>query len=86
MATEKSEIKNYVYFFYSRNQLSKRNEIDSSIGRRFIPGKVYVDGKQEEFTEILKTAESTNSDAILVTEGYIENIRYIMPKSISYKK
>lgn len=86
MAVSSSEIKNYRYFFYSEQQIKKRNDIESTIGKRFLPGTVYVDGKQEKYTEICKTNQSLYSDAKLVTEGYLEDMVYTRTTSVSKRK
>lgn len=86
MAVSSSEVRNYRYFFYSEQQIRKRNDIEAAIGKRFVPGTVYVDGKQEKYTEICKKNTSMYPDAKLVTEGYLEDMKYTRTTSVAKRK
>lgn len=42
-----------VYFVYSYEQYNIRKEVEDKLGKKYIPGKVMVDGMQKEYTDIL---------------------------------
>ena len=77
--------KQYVYFMHSISHEKRRNEIEKSINKMFVPGKVLVRGAWVDFTHIA-TANNVNSpmysDAIIVAEGYKEDMNFKHPKSI----
>lgn len=71
-----SKSKTYRYFLYSRDQHKTRVEIEKTIGRTFVPGKVLINGQWKTFTEISSTPNNSFADATLVAEGYIEDMKY----------
>lgn len=66
----------YMYFMYSPEQRKLRKEVEANIGRKYTPGKVLSNGSWREFTEIKSTNISRHSDAIVVAEGYLDQMKY----------
>ena len=76
-------MKRYVYFIYSSFQYKERLEIESKIGKKYIPGIVYYKGKGLEYTEIVTDINTLrHSDAKVVAEGYIEDMKYTDSKHV----
>lgn len=72
----------YVYFLFSSEQRKLRADIEKSIGKKYLPGKVLNNGKWKEYTEMSSNNKSRFSDSIIVAEGYINELRYVSPSSI----
>lgn len=73
----KDKEREYGYFLYSHAQHRMREEIENKLGKKFIPGQVLVNGKWKNFTQISKTPENIMyGDSILVTKGYLDQIKY----------
>lgn len=74
--------KKYRYFIFSQKQYQERVDAENKLGKRYIPGKVMVHGVYKDFTEISATpSNSRYADGKLITEGYLDELRYIMNKS-----
>lgn len=70
----------YVYFLYSQSQHKMCSEIESKIGKDYIPGQVMARGKMRYFTEISSTPTNNKyADAKIVIEGYLDEINYKAP-------
>ena len=70
------------YFICSATQHNLRETIDASIGKVFIPGEVLVNGQWKKYTQLSTSPNSTYSDAIIITKGYLDKIRYKDPSRI----
>lgn len=80
MAVVKDKEREYGYFLYSSSQHKMREEIENSLGKKFIPGQVLVNGNWKLYTQISKTSENpAYGDAILITKGYLDSIKYTSP-------
>lgn len=67
----------YGYFLYSSSQHKMREEIENSLGKKFIPGQVLVNGSWEMFTQISKTSSNNMyGDSKLVAKGYLDQMKY----------
>lgn len=65
------------YFMFSREQKKMQQEMSRRIGKNFVPKKVFVNGQEKEYTEILKDSnKSRYTDAILVASGDLKQIKY----------
>lgn len=72
----------YRYFIFSQKQYNERLEAERKLGKTYIPGKVMVHGVYRDFTEISTTpSNSRYADGNLITEGYLDSVKYIMNKS-----
>lgn len=77
MSIVKDAQKQYRYFLYSKTQCKERADVESKIGKKFIPGKVLVNGKWYDFTQMSESASNiAYSDSKIVAKGYIENMTY----------
>ena len=74
--------KKYRYFIFSQKQYNERLEAERKLGKTYIPGKVMVHGVYRDFTEISTTpSNSRYADGKLITECYLDSVKYIMNKS-----
>lgn len=74
--------KKYRYFIFSQKQYQERVDAENKLGKRYIPGKVMVRGVYKDFTEISNSpSNSRYADGKLITEGYLDELKYIMNKS-----
>lgn len=74
----------YVYFFYSSEHITSRNEVEANIGRRFECGTVVVKGTKKKFS-YMSTSKSflrQYPDAKLVAEGYKTKMQFTEPNSV----
>jgi hypothetical protein len=71
----------YVYFMYSEEYISKKNKIESSIGRRFVLGTVVVNGVKKSYAFMSTSKHFMNEypDAKIVAEGYNTKMNYTAP-------
>lgn len=77
MAVVKDKEREYGYFLYSSAQLKMRQQIENSMGRKFIPGKVLVGGFWKDFTQLSSTPSNiAYADAKLVAKGYLDEMKY----------
>lgn len=69
------------YFMFSAEQLRLKKEIESKIGRIFVPGTVIVNGGKKQYTEMCTNPNSTRfPDSTIVASGDIRKITYTEPK------
>lgn len=69
-------------FVFSRQQLADKQETAARIDMVYTPGKVMVNGKERDFTEILlPEKESKYKDATVVTIGSIRTLRIVPEKT-----
>lgn len=77
MAAVSDKEREYGYFLYSSAQHKMRNQIEERLGKKFIPGKVLVNGNWKQFTQISKTPDNKMyGDAKLVAQGYLDSMKY----------
>lgn len=70
------------YFVFSRAQMKELSGIASKINKKFVPGKVYIKGAYNPYTEILSVPTSRYSDAkvIFTTEDdTLNTVNYSNP-------
>ena len=67
------------YFFYSRQQMTFKKELNAKIGKRFRVGWVIVNGTKLNVTEINTTGKSRFPDAKLVASGDPTKMTYSRP-------
>lgn len=73
----------YVYFIYSEEQQKYLEDIEYKMCRKYVPGKVLVNGLWKKFTSIrYNDPDLPFSDAYVVAEGYERNMEYQEPKKI----
>ena len=71
------------YFMYSKSQLDMRIELEKKMGKKFKPGEVIVNGRRKPYTEIITDPKNSRySDAVIVTYGNKENIKYYDPITV----
>ena len=71
------------YFLFSRSQLDMRIEMEKKMGKKFKPGEVIVNGIKKQYTEIVTNPKNSRySDAVVVTYGNKNNIKYYDPISV----
>lgn len=76
--------KNYRYFLYSRTQHESRKNVEARMNRKYVPGKVNVNGIWKEYTEISTTPNNIRyADMRVVAKGYIEDFKYTQSSSTS---
>lgn len=66
----------YLYFFFSEQQKKERTAIEKKLSRTFYPGKVIVNGKRKEFTEMGTKIKQSYPDTKIVAEGWKSNMTY----------
>ena len=64
----------YMYFLYSEHQNRERSRIEKSMSRVFVPGKVVVNGRKFDFTEMSNKPTNRYPDCKLVAEGYLSKM------------
>lgn len=74
----------YVYFYYSDDQIKEKNEILKPQGRKFEPGVVVVNGKREKFSQVTTNREAMKRyiDAYVICEGVFADMTYTMPSEM----
>jgi len=85
MATvaDRDKSKEYRYFLYSASQEKMLIEVNNRVGKKYIPGEVWVNGNYKKYTQISKTSIDTmNGDAIIVAKGYLSDMKYTSSQSI----
>lgn len=69
--------KKYRYFLYSNTQYNERMSIEKSMGKKYVPGKVFYKGKWRQFTQMSTVPSNARyADARLVAEGNLEDLNY----------
>lgn len=82
MAGQLVTARQYRYFLYSQAQYKERSETEKTLGRTYIPGKVLVNGRWKDYTEIsTKPSNNKYADAKLLIEGYLDSVNYKKPTS-----
>ncbi len=67
----------YVYFLYSADQFNLRTEVEAKVNKKFICGKVLVNGNWEQFTQISASPNSAMfADSKVVAEGYKNKMKF----------
>lgn len=79
---ETASKKKYRYFIYSKEEQRLRTEVDKKINKVFKPGKVLYKGRWIVYTSISATKNSSFTDAKVVAEGYLEDMKYLSHSSI----
>ena len=79
---ETAKAKRYRYFLYSKAQHTMRIEVDKKINKTFTPGKVFVNGKWVQYTEISAVPKNSYADTIIVAKGNLEDMKYQNPTSV----
>lgn len=71
----------YMYFMYSSEHISKRDEIENKIGRRFECGTVVVNGIKKKFSFLGSDKRFMHMypDAKLIAEGNLSKLQYTEP-------
>lgn len=77
---------NYVYFYFSDQQIKEKNKVLEKSGKEFVPGFVVTGGKREKISAIVsdKRYMSRFFDAVIVAEGEKASFTYQMP-DVNYK-
>lgn len=75
------ESSQYVYFMNSDEYVSKTNEVEAKLGRRFVVGNVIVKGVKKNYAIMSTTKKflSQYPDAKLIAEGYKSKMQYTEP-------
>ena len=77
MAVVSDKEREYGYFLYSSAQHKMRSQVESMLGKIFVPGQVLVNGNWKQFTQISSTPDSKMyRDAKLVAQGYLDSMKY----------
>ena len=71
----------YKYFLYSNDQYKQRESVEKNIGKIYTAGQVLVNGRWKNYTEISSNPANSFSDAKIVAEGDISDIKYTKAKS-----
>lgn len=66
----------YKYFLYSSQQHKDRESVEKNVGRVYTAGKVLINGKWKDYTEISSSSKNAYSDSKIVAEGELSNIKY----------
>lgn len=69
--------KRYRYFLFSQSQYKLREEAEERIGKQYVPGKVLINGRWKDYTEISSTPSNNKfADAKIIAEGYLDDMEY----------
>ena len=63
--------KKYRYFLYSNTQYNERMSIEKSMGKKYVPGKVFYKGKWRQFTQ-MSTIPTNLASAYLALLGIVD--------------
>jgi hypothetical protein len=71
----------YVYFFYSDEQIKEKNDVLKNSGHRFEAGIVVVNGKKQKFSQVTtnKNIMKRYIDSYVVCEGILGDMTYTLP-------
>lgn len=73
----------YRYFLYSPTQEKELSEVNNSMGKRYKPGEVFVQGKYKKYTQLSKTpTNSLYADTIIVAKGILSQMKYTEAQKI----
>lgn len=65
------------YFMFSTSQLKIRRDIETSMGKKYVPPTVIVGGVPKQYTEIVDDpVNASYPDALIVTSGETDKMRY----------
>lgn len=71
-----------MYFLYSDEEITEKNNILSSTGKKFVPGTVVVNGKRTKFTQLSESASiSRFIDTKIVASGELSDFTYQEPST-----
>lgn len=77
MAVVQDKQREYGYFLYSSAQHKMRQQVEEQLGRKFIPGRVLVNGNWKTFTQISSSPSNiAYGDAKIVAKGYLDEMNY----------
>lgn len=71
----------YVYFYYSDEQIKEKNQMLKMSGKKFVAGIVVVNGKRQRFSQITTNKEAMKRyiDAYVICEGILGDMTYTLP-------
>lgn len=73
----------YRYFLYSPTQEKELSDVNSSMGKKFKPGEVFVQGKYKKYTQLSKNPTNPlYADATIVAKGYLDKMKYTEPQKV----
>jgi hypothetical protein len=79
MADRKDKL---VYFLYSEEQIKEKNNILSKVGKKFVPGSVYIGMSRKLFTQISdKDSMEQYIDTKVVAKGYKNQMKFDLPRN-----
>lgn len=71
------------YFLYSSEQYKTRTNIEKKLGRKYVPGYVFVNGENKPFTEINTKYNSRFKDTQIVYYGEEKDVKFTKPQVIN---
>jgi hypothetical protein len=79
MADRKDKL---VYFLYSEEQIKEKNNILNKVGKKFVPGSVYIGMSRKMFTQISdKDSMEQYIDTKVVAKGYKNQMKFDLPRN-----
>lgn len=73
----------YMYFLYSREQITEKNKILKGQSKRFEPGVVVVNNRRVEFSQLSSSKDMPRFiDTKIVAEGELSSFTYELPKTV----
>lgn len=69
----------YVYFLFSEEQKTFRENVERTLNRKFIPGAVMVNGVRKRFTEMSLKNTGNYPDTKIVAEGLRSTMKFTQP-------
>lgn len=73
------------YFLYSKEQHKKRTELERKIGRKYVPGKIFINGNEEIYTEINTKYNDRFKDTRIVYYGEESEVKFTKPSVINLR-
>ena len=73
------------YFLYSKEQHKKRIELERKIGRKYIPGKIFINGNEEIYTEMNTKYNDRFKDTRVVYYGEESEVKFTKPLVINLR-
>lgn len=70
----------YRYWLYSSSQMQFQQRMEENMGKTYKVGTVIYRGKRRNFTQLSTQNTSQYSDAKVVAEGDMRQIKYTMPR------
>ena len=66
----------YRYFLYSPIQEKELSKVADSMGKKYKPGEVFINGKYKKYTQLSKSPTNPlYADATIIAKGYIEKMK-----------